>query len=519
MSIFSIPALLNSISKQFPDKLAVVHETKNISFEELRSSAVSLSNIFKQIGVNKGDRIGICMNKNIDQVIVILGSMYANAIFVPVLPRLKQDNIGHIISDSGMRFIVTEPSRLSEVEEFKDKVTILTANEIASEGFMNLNPLVKSVNHPVDFFNAISEDAAGIIYSSGSTGRPKGIVTSHRNFYDGARIVSKYLGTEHEDRIAGVLSFNFDYGLNQIWQTIYKGATLYLHDLLLPNDFFAFIDRWKITDLPLMPVIISRIFDPRFYNPNKGFDLSSVKYVCSSGGRVSPIMVDNLKGAFKQSRIFLMYGLTEAFRSTFLPPEQIDLRSGSIGKAIPESEIYVLDDQNNDCPPGVAGELVHRGGCISKGYWNDKEKTAERFKIIDRFPGERVVFSGDLVKTDEEGFIYFISRKDNMLKNSGIRISPSEVEETVEKNKQILSSVVFGIENIEVGHDLVLVYRTPGKEPLVQGELMSFLKENLPSHMVPKYQLHMPEFPATGNEGKIDRVSVIEVAKKQLGFS
>jgi amino acid adenylation domain-containing protein len=517
MSIFSVQALLDDVAVRLSDKVAVVENEKTISFSELRDRSIAFAGILRNNGVKKGDRIGICMNKSIDQIVAIIGSLYANAVFVPVLPRLKEDNIRHIINDSGMKIMLTESSRIAEVEQFAKEIDVVLATSVHIDGFTNFYIAAESVKDAVNVFDSISEDAAGIIYSSGSTGRPKGIVTSHRNFYDGARIVAKYLGTEENDKIAGVLSFNFDYGLNQIWQTIYKGATLCLHDLLLPNDFFNFIEKQQITALPLMPVIISRIFDVRFMDPKKAKSLKSVKYVCSSGGRVSVNMVENLQKTFPAAKVFLMYGLTEAFRSTFLAPEQVNIRPASIGKAIPESEIYVLDENHNDCPPGVPGELVHRGGCISKGYWNDPEKTAERFKIIDRFPGERVVFSGDLVKTDEEGFIYFISRKDNMLKNSGIRISPSEIEETAEKHPAITAAVVFGIENVEVGYDIALVYRTSSKEPVPQAELISYLKANLPTHMVPKYQVHQVDFPATGNEGKVDRVTVIEQAKKTLG--
>jgi acyl-coenzyme A synthetase/AMP-(fatty) acid ligase len=268
-----------------------------------------------------------------------------------------------------------------------------------------------------------------------------------------------------------------------------------------------------------MPVIISRIFESKYHNSQKIKDFNFVRCVCSSGGRVSQTMINQLKKTFNKSEIYLMYGLTEAFRSTFLPPNQIDLRPTSIGKAIPEVEIYVLDENNNDCPPGVPGELIHRGGCISKGYWNDKFKTEERFKIIERFPGERVVFSGDIVKKDEDGFLYFISRKDNMLKNSGIRISPSEVEETIEKFFKINMCVIFGIENENVGHDLVLIYSLNSNETLETKELENYLKFNLPSHMVPKYYFHVTEFPSTGNDGKIDRVSIINHVKKELGFN
>ena len=516
MNNFCIPQILEDIYIQTQDKTAIVSNSGEISFKELYKQSICLSNILSNLGVKKGDRIGVCMNKSIDQVIVILSCLYSNSIFVPVLPNLKEDNIKHIISDSGMKLLITDYNRINEIRKFSNKVEILNIekNIKSSEIFKNWALEIKT---PLNKFNCISEDSAAIIYSSGSTGRPKGIVVSHKNFYDGAKIVSKYLGTNKEDRILAILSFNFDYGLNQIWQTIFQRATLYIHDLFLPNDFFSFVERNKITVLPLMPVIISRLFDKRFFNSKIKFDLSSVRYICTSGGKVSIEMINNLKLIFDKSKLYLMYGLTEAFRSTYLKPSQLELRPNSIGKAIPNTEIYILDDNLNECAPGEIGELVHRGGCISKGYWNNKIETNKRFRVIDKFPGERVVFSGDLVKKDSEGFLYFISRKDSMMKNSGIRISPSEIEYVTDSYKGIKATVVFGIENINVGHDIVLVYCTDNHNPIQKEILINKLKKDLPFYMVPKFIFHLKDFPVTGNQGKIDRVSIIdEIKKNQL---
>ena len=516
MNYFSIPQILENLNHESQDKIAVIHDSRKISFKELYHQAISLSNFLIQAGIKKGDRVGICMNKSIDQVIVILAGLYSNSIFVPILPNLKHDNIKHIISDSGMKMIVTDSMRFKEIKGFSNDLEIFNVDNNLIEGIDNNKKWRFRLKNPDNVFDCISEDPAAIIYSSGSTGRPKGIVVSHKNIYDGAKIVSNYLGTNEDDKIIAVLSFNFDYGLNQIWQTILNCSTLYIYDLLLPNDFFSFVERNKITVLPLMPVIISRLFDKRFFNSEINFDLSSVRYISTSGGKVSLEMLDNLKRHFSHSKLFLMYGLTEAFRSTYLDPDQIELRPNSIGKAIPETEIYILDDNLNDCKPEEIGELVHRGGCIAKGYWNDEIKSKERFRIIDRFPGERVVFSGDLVKKDKEGFIYFVSRKDNMLKNSGIRISPFEIEDIVDSYEGILSSVAFGIENLNVGHDIVLVYCTENRNSIDQAVLISSLKKDLPFYMVPKFILFMEDFPITGNQGKIDRLSVIDFAKKQL---
>jgi acyl-CoA synthetase (AMP-forming)/AMP-acid ligase II len=216
----------------------------------------------------------------------------------------------------------------------------------------------------------------------------------HRNLCDGARIVSRYLGTSMGDRMGGVLALNFDYGLNQLWQSLLTGATLCLHELVFPASLFRFLAEERITMLPVMPVIITRMSDPRLLRQRPDADLSSVRVVCTSGGAVSSRMLDQVSTTFPNAEMFLMYGLTEAFRSTYLEPDQLAARPGSIGRAIPDVEILVLDDELRAVAPGEPGELVHRGGCVAKGYWNAPGETAKRFRSLPQYPGETLVFSG-----------------------------------------------------------------------------------------------------------------------------
>jgi len=516
--ITTIPYMFEKTLKKSPNKKAVFSENDSLTFSQLYKKSLATSNVLKDMNLEKGDRVGICMNKNLDQVIAILGVMYSNAVFVPILPKLKKSNIYHIIKDCGMKILITDSVRVHEVSDYAKQVKLVVGHGQIDGDYPSLVKLRDKISNPKKNFDCIGSDNAAIIYSSGSTGRPKGIVISHRNLFDGARIVSTYLNTTNEDRIAGILSFNFDYGLNQLWQTIYKGASLYLHELFFPNDCFDFLSNKKITALPLMPVIITKMFDEHFYSPNKNHDFSSLKYICTSGGSVTEKMLKNLKKTFSKSKIYLMYGITEAFRSTYLPPDQIDKRPTSIGKAIPDVEIYVLDNNYNICPPGVPGELVHRGGCITKGYWNAPEKTSEAFKEIPLFPGEKVFFSGDLVKTDEEGHLYFISRKDSMIKTYGYRVSPTEIEEEACKHKKIVATVAFGITNPEIGEDIALAYTTIDRKQIDKNILTNYLKKALPDYMVPSHILHMRDFPTTGNQGKINRIDVESIVKKELGL-
>ena len=517
--ITTIPFMLEETLERDPGKEAIFAEDSSLTFAQLYQEALATAHALKDLGVRKGDCVGICMTKTLDQVIAITGVLYANAVFVPILPGLKKSNIAHIVNDCSMAALVTDSTRIHEVAEHADQLKLIIGHGELEEAYPFLPYLRRHVAHCPSFFNCIGADNAAIIYSSGSTGRPKGIVISQRNLFDGTRIVSTYLKTTSEDRIAGVLSLNFDYGLNQLWQTIYKGASLYLHDLVFPNDLFDLLSVKRLTALPVMPVIMTKMFDPRFYVPNEAHDFSALRYICTSGGRVSQKMLDNLQTTFPRADIYLMYGLTEAFRSTYLPPEQIKHRPTSIGKAIPDVEIYVLDEDYNVCSPAVPGELVHRGGCIAKGYWNAPEKTAQVFRQIPQFPGETVVFSGDLVKTDEEGYLYFISRKDSMIKTYGYRVSPTEIEEEACKHDKIIASIAFGVTNPDIGEDIVLVYTSIDREPVDDKILLQYLKDALPRYMVPTYILHMEELPSTGNEGKIDRVAVQTMARRQLGLA
>ncbi len=488
-----------------PDKEAIFGGGASLTFRQLHAEAVAASRALAQLGVRPGDRVGICMQKTLDQVIAIVGVLFANAILVPIHPVLRAEQIEHIATDCDMRLLITEPARVAELRgAARGRISLGSGED--EGGIPSLVKLRRDCKGSEAFFQSEADDSAAIIYSSGSTGRPKGIVISHRNLADGVRIVASYLGTKASDRIAGVLSLNFDYGLNQLWQTLLKGSSLYLHDLIFPRDLFRLLASERITALPVMPVIISRMFDPRLPGPDSPLDFSALRYICTSGGPVTGTMLDYLRRAFPKSDIILMYGLTEAFRSSWLQPDQVTLRPTSIGKAIPEVELYVLDDQGQDCPAGIAGQLVHRGGCIAKGYWNAPEATAERFRQIDRFPGETVVFSGDLVRRDEEGYLYFLGRMDSMIKTYGFRVSPTEIEEHARLFEGLLDAAAFGIASPEAGQEIMLAYTTTDLSPIQLEVLTDHFRLAMPHHMVPRWFVHLEAFPATGNEGKVDRL-------------
>ena len=512
IQINTVVEFLLNAKNSWPKKIALTHGKKSITFNHFFLKVTQRTNRLIEIGVKSGDRIAVCMDKSIDQAVNIFSIICSNAIFVPVLPKLKSNTIKHIIKDCEVKFIVTDDHRLNEVKTITNKSKIIIGTEFSDTNYLNLCDANKNLNNEINF-NLLSNDLAAIIYSSGSTGMPKGIMIPHKSLYDGTRIVSSYLKTNHNEQIAGILSLNFDYGLNQLWQTFYKGCTLNLHEFLFVQDFFNFLKEKKITMLPLMPVMLTHILrgsSPKFTKIKK------VKTVSSSGGALSKKILDGTKKIFPNSDIYSMYGLTEAFRSTFLDPKELKKRPDSIGKAIPDVNILVLNDKNEECPPNVPGELVHRGSCISKGYWNLKSKTKEKFKTIPQYKDEIVVFSGDVVTKDEEGFIYFVGRKDEMIKTHGFRVSPFEVEVVFNKFKKISSCVVFGLSDDDYGNLIILCYSSYNNVELSKNELFKYSKSNLPNHMIPKTFIFFKTMPSTGNQGKIDRVYVKNIALSML---
>lgn len=514
----SIPRYLVETAQRLPDKVAIVSRTRSITFGEMLEEASATAECLREMGLKTGDRVGICMEKTVDQVLAILGVLFANGVVVPILPRLKGPNIRHIIEDSGMSAMITDADRLGEVTEFAGLTRLITGHGDVSNDWPNL-PYLRRFIQARHFFDRIGNDNAAIIYSSGSTGRPKGILIAHRNLAEGADIVAEYLGTREEDRIGCMLSFNFDYGMNQIWQAIRKGCTLVLHDLAFPNDLFALMSKERITALPVMPVFITKMFDRRLKVNTSGFDFSSLRYVCSTGGRLSADMIADLRGAFPQARIFSMFGLTEAFRSTYLPPDMLDAHPTSVGRSIPDCQVMVLDETGDECAPQVVGELVHRGATVTKGYWNDPVNTAKSFRSHPRFPGETLVYSGDRVYCDEHGLLYFVARADDMIKTKGFRVSPTEVETEVVRHGEVIDAVAFAVPNISVGEDIGCAYTSVSGQPLPEAVLKQFLKSNLPNHMVPSLLIHFDNFPILGNAGKLDRKAIKSAAYERLGLA
>ena len=512
MRSYLVHHLLKNATPHYANKIAVKHGERVITFRQLMEDSTKMATLIKSLAVCRGERVGILLDKSVEQVVSFFGISMSGGVSVFINPILKKEQMEHIIRDCDAKLLICT-KREWERNKIDLPIKIIYMDETSEKepgenvDGINWYDIKDSSENKISESGQISDDIANIIYTSGSTGKPKGVVITHRNLIEGAEIVSNYLQITEKDKIISVLPFNFDYGLNQLTTSILKGATLVLHKFFLANDLLRTLEKEKITGFAGMNPIWVKIFNEKF-GPSKQYDFSNLRYITNSGGKVPESTVRKMQVFFPQTKIYLMYGLTEAFRSTYLPPHELDKRPNSIGKAIPNVEILVLNEKGEKCKPGEVGELVHRGALITRGYWNDPEKTTKIFRknplLKDQnHLNETVVFSGDLVMKDEEGFLYYISRKDSMIKTMGYRVSPTEVEEFLLRLDGVVDAVVFGKE-IETGDQIIVAVLQSNSKEIDEKQMMAQCRKSLPEYMVPREIHFEKEFPKTAN-GKVDR--------------
>ncbi len=521
-----LPELLALSAARAPDALALANQGQTLTYGELQLAVQELSSALLQLGLQRGDRVAIFLEKRFETVVASFAAPAAGCVFVPLNPLLKAEQVAYILRDCNVRLLVTSPPRLETLNdvlaECKELQHIVLTGQEA--GFGDGLPLAchawekllaeenigsASVPHRV-----IDRDMAAILYTSGSTGRPKGVVVSHRNLVMGAKSVASYLENRAEDRLLAALPLSFDAGFSQLTTAFHVGAKVVLLNYLMPRDVLKALEQEQITGLTAVPPLYSQLA-VQSWSPTIAENL---RYLASTGGRMPGKTLQLLRNCLPKTRIYLMYGLTEAFRSTWLPPEEIDHRPDSIGKAIPDAEILVLRPDGTPCAANEPGELVHRGPLVGMGYWNDAEKTAERFKPLpEQAPGrqaglmlpEFAVFSGDTVRRDEDGFLYFIGRQDEMIKTSGYRVSPNEVEEIVTGTGLVEECIAFGVDHDSLGQVIQIIV-TPAVDnalsdkDLTQALLLS-CRARMPAYMVPVgISIRPGPLPRNPN-GKIDR--------------
>jgi acyl-CoA ligase (AMP-forming) (exosortase A-associated) len=511
MSLLLSELVLQTASRT-PDATALVDRERVLTYSQLAAQVSGFAHGLMQLGLQRGERVGIYLPKQLENVVAMFGTAAAGCTFVPVNPVLKAPQVGYILRDCDVRVLVTSRGRLQTlVAELADCPAIRHV-VLVDEGADALPATVPTLSwsgllsQPATTpHSVIDTDMVSIFYTSGSTGKPKGVVLSHRNMVTGAHSVASYLGNTPQDRLLAVLPFSFDYGFSQLSTAFTVGATVVLLEYLLPRDVLRAVAREKITGLAGVPPLWIQLADIPW---PEGVD-AHLRYMTNSGGAMPRATLGRLRTNAPRTRFFLMYGLTEAFRSTYLPPEEADARPDSIGKAIPNAEILVLRPDGSECAADEPGELVHRGSLVALGYWNDAAKTAERYKPVPpRASGlvipELAVWSGDTVRRDAQGYLYFVGRRDEMIKSSGYRVSPTEVEEAAHATGLVGDVVATGAPHAKLGQAIVLIASPAQGKSEDSAALLAAMKQELPNYMVPHTVRWMPELPRNPN-GKFDR--------------
>jgi len=505
--------LVQRAAARAPDGVALTARGEHATYAELADAMGRLATGLVGLGLQRGERVGVYLEKRVETVVAIFGTAAAGGAFVPLNPLLKPAQVAYILRDCNVRVLVTSPERFAQLEGALGDCTDLrrvvvtgaivppaSGSRFAISSWSELMMSVGARGHRI-----IDTDLAAILYTSGSTGRPKGVVLSHRNMVAGAKSVASYLENVATDTLLAVLPLSFDAGFSQLTTAFHAGARVVLLNYLLPQDVVKALAQERVTGLTAVPPLYMQLVQAEW----PAAIGEHLRYFANTGGRMPLETLTALLRKVPRARPFLMYGLTEAFRSTYLPPEEVDRRPDSIGKAIPNAEILVLREDGTPCEPDEPGELVHRGALVGMGYWNDPAKTAERYKVL---PGreagfvlpEIAVFSGDTVRRDREGYLYFIGRRDEMIKTSGYRVSPTEIEEVLYDTGSVGEAAAFGIAHDTLGQAIVVVVTAKGAK-VDPADLIATCRARLPAYMIPAaIHVSTESLPRNPN-GKIDR--------------
>lgn len=504
--------IVAEMARRRGDSPALTFKDTTVTYSELSQHVLAFASGLDGAGLQRGERVAVYLDKRIETVVSVFGSSAAGGVFVPINPLLRPKQVGYILDDCSVRILVTsverfgllrdELARCTSVEHvvvlggLPDPAPDLSCSVVTWEEFQGTGAVAEP--------DVIDIDMAAILYTSGSTGQPKGVVLSHRNVITGGASVSQYLENDEDDCILAALPLSFDAGFSQLTTGFTVGAHVVLVNYLLPGDVVRLCAKHRVTGLTCVPPLWIQLTGQTW----PAAATESMRYFANTGGRMPRATLDKLRAIFPAAKPYLMYGLTEAFRSTYLDPAEVDRRPDSIGKAIPNAEILVVREDGSPCDPGEEGELVHRGALVAMGYWNDPDRTAERFRPV---PGrddaictpEIAVWSGDAVMRDAEGFLYFVGRKDEMIKTSGYRVSPAEIEEVAYSTGLVGDAVALGVDDLRLGQHIVLAV-SPANGHLDPDVLLAELKQQLPLYMVPKHVVVRPSLPRSPND-KFDR--------------
>jgi len=504
-----LETFLENSARRLPEKTALVCGSQRISYAELERSANRLAHGLISLGVRRGDRVAIHMENSVEAVTAMFAVLKAGAVFLIVNPTTKTNKLAYILNNCRAKALIVPGMRLARHKGLRaqtpDLQSIIVTGKKHDDGahqFVEYDHIIaENPRHKTPpEKTAIDVDLAALVYTSGSTGNPKGVMLTHRNMVAAATSITTYLENTEDDIILSVLPLAFDYGLYQAIMSVKMGCTLVLErSFTYPHAVLKRLVAEGATGFPLVPTMLAMLLRMDI----SPYDLSGLRYVTNTGAAMPTDHIRRLRELLPEVDIYSMYGLTECKRVSYLPPDQLDERIDSVGKAMPNTETYIVDDEGNHLGPGEIGELVVRGSNVMPGYWELPEETAQMLRP-GPLPGEQVLHTGDLFRTDEEGYLYFVGRKDDIIKSRGEKVSPKEVENVLCEHPAIAEAAVIGVPDEVLGQSINAVVALRDDEQLSEKDVLRHCAAGLEDFMVPHSVEIRETLPKTSN-GKIDK--------------
>jgi long-chain acyl-CoA synthetase len=505
---------LENSARHYPDKVALICGNERMTYRQVENGANELARALIQAGVQRGDRVVTFLPNSKEAVIAIFATLKAGAVFVVLNPTTKPDKLTYILNNCRATAMVTWGARIaSDTDIWAEtphlrSVFMLGPSEAQTEAIKSSGKKMISFEdvrrgtadiQPPDK-RCIDIDLAALIYTSGSTGRPKGVMVTHLNIVSAATSITTYLENTHDDVVINMLPLAFDYGLYQLLMMFKVGGTLVLHDsFAFPNVVIDKVIREGVTGFPIVPTVSALLLQMDLSK----YTFPKLRYISNTAAALPVEHIRKLRELFPQVRLYSMYGLTECKRVSYLPPEQLDIRPASVGRGMPNEEVYIVDENGHRVGPDVVGELVIRGANVMKGYWELPEET-DRCLKPGPLPGEKVLYSGDLFRSDEEGYLYFVGRKDDIIKTRGEKVSPREVEDAIYALEGVAEVAVIGVPDAILGNAIMAVLTLRPGAQITKREVLRHCSGRLEDFMMPKIVEFRVSMPKT-ESGKISK--------------
>ena len=507
-----VQGFLQSSAERFPDKTALVCDGQRLIYAEIEARANRLAHALIAHGVQRGDRVAVYLPNSVEAVIAIFGILKAAGVFVVVNHTTKRNKLTYILNNCWATALFTSDRNVRLAADVSAdvpslKLTVLSGKRAAvaaakGDALYAFDDLLAAYPTSRPACPTIDQDLACLIYTSGSTGDPKGVMSGHNNVVFASGSIIQYLENTSDDIVISVLPLSFDYGLYQLLMVFRFGGTLVLErSFAYPAAILKRMEAERVTGFPGVPTIFAILLQMDL----SPYNLSNLRYITNTAAALPPSHILEIRKKFPWATLYSMYGLTECKRTLYLPPGQLEARPGSVGIAIPGTEVWIEDEEGNRVGPGVVGELVIRGSHVMRGYWENPKATAKCYHPGPT-PGERVLYSGDLFKMDEEGYLYFVARNDDIIKSRGEKISPKEVENVLYGIEGVVEAAVVGVPDPILGQ-AIKAFAVLDGVALTEKDILRHCRAHLEDFMMPQYIEFRDSLPKTSS-GKIKKTDL-----------